>query len=142
MKMNFLLRIRTNDDTPADTFYFYSQLLPKISRHMLGEEVIQKTLIPQPPQWSGCCDGMPVYYVHIKGIDTSVLYFRSPHQRSDSIGFRITKSTIEYLQHVVSDTVIADYLRDVESYIDDSRPRLKWNAESPINALRKTQYGR
>ena len=104
--------------------------------------VVQKTKINQPRQWTGCCDGMPVTFLLIQGADTSKLYFRSPQVRSDSSGYEITKTTIEQFDMLYSDSVITDYLHDIESNIDDSKRHTKMNENRPINRLRKTEHSR
>jgi hypothetical protein len=104
--------------------------------------VIQKTKIKQPHQWTGCCDGMPVQYLLIHGAETSALYFRSPDVNSDSSGYQLTKAAIDQLGVLYKDSVLADYLNDVEYYMDESKHHTNWKDNRPINRLRQIEYSR
>jgi hypothetical protein len=126
--ISFLIctRIVGKDIIPAegnlDTFYHKSISISNNQYRIFDSLVIQKTKIKQPHQWSGCCDGMPVSYMSIKDLDTTILYFRSPNiVEPDSSGYRITKDAIEQLSLLYEDTVIREYLLDIESYMDDSK---------------------
>jgi hypothetical protein len=140
--IQFLIIDRRLPDKPTDTFYFKKISLTRAQFDNFDSLVIQKTKINQPRQWTGCCDGMPVTYQLIQGTDTSGLYFRSPDIKSDSSGYQITKSTINQLDILYKDSVITDYLHDIESYMDETKHHTKWNENRPINRLRKIEYSR
>ena len=118
-----------------------SNPLSKAEFNRFDSMVIQKIKIKQPDQWKGCCDGMPVRFELIQGFDTSDLYFRNPRNASDSIGYKITKTAVDNLRQIYEDSVINDYLDDVDSYMDDSKEGIKFTDKRAINRLRKIEYG-
>jgi len=120
-KIQFVIMNHEIINRPADTFYQKNFLLSLNQFEKLDSEVIEKIKIKQPHQWEGCCDGMPVRYLLINGNDTASLHFRSPDIRSDSSGYNITKSMIDNFRLIITDTVINDYLEDIESYMDNSK---------------------
>jgi hypothetical protein len=140
--ITFLLLTRFFPNKPTDTFYFKSISLTKEQFENFDSLVIQKVKMRQPKQWTGCCDGMPVEYFHIQGTDTTKLWFRSPDINSDSSGYQITKISIDYLAKLYKDSVITDYLQDIESYMDETKRHTKWDDNLPINRLRKIEYSR
>lgn len=140
--IQFLLLNRSFNGKPTDTFYFKRISLSLVQFHSFDSLVIRKTKIKQPHQWTGCCDGMPVQYLLIHGTDTSSLWFRSPNIKSDSSGYQVTKTAIDQLRMLYKDSIITDYLNDVESYMDESIQHIKWIDLRPINRLRKIEYNR
>jgi len=140
--MQFLLLNREFSGKPTDTFYFKRISLTIDQFDSFDSLVIQKTKIKQPHQWTGCCDGMPVQYLLIHGADTSNLYFRSPDVKSDSSGYQVTKTAIDQLGILYKDSILADYLNDVESYMDESKHHTNRKDNRPINRLRKIEYSR
>lgn len=140
--LHFLLIDRELPGKPADTFYSKSIVLSREQFNSFDSLVIQKTKIKQPHQWAGCCDGMPVEYYLVQGADTSKLYFRSPDIKSGSAGYELTKAAVDNLRIFYMDSIITDYLNDVESYMDESKHHTKWNENRPINRLRKIEYSR
>ena len=140
--IQFLLIDREFPNKPIDTFYMKKISLSETQYENFDSLIIQKTKIKQTHQWTGCCDGMPVTFLLIQGVDTSGLYFRSPDIKSDSSGYAITKAAIGQLEIFYKDSVITDYLHDIESYMDNSKHHSKWNENRPINRLRKIEYSR
>jgi hypothetical protein len=141
--IKFLLLDRDFPNRMRDTFYFKQISLTKGQFRNFDSLVIKKTKRNQPHQWTGCCDGMPVKFQLANGIDTSVLYFRSPViSNPDSSGYYITKAAIDQLAVLSKDSVIIDYFRDIDTYMDDSKHHIKWNENRPINRLRKIEYSR
>lgn len=138
--IQFLLLDRELPNKPTDTFYFKRISLTKDQFDNFDSLIIQKTRINQPHQWAGCCDGMPVTYLLIRGTDTSKLYFRSPYIKSDSSGYQITKTTIDQLRILYKDSVITDYLHDIESNMDNTKHHIQRNENRVINRLRKIKY--
>jgi len=123
-----------------DTFYNKAILLSNNQYTIFDSLVIQKTKIKQPHQWTGCCDGMPVTFMLIKNTDTSFLYFRSPSvNEPDSSGYRITKSAIDQFKMLFNDSMITDYLYDVEGYMDDSKFH-RADPKRKIDQLRMKKY--
>jgi len=124
----------------TDTFYHKSILLSKSQYTIFDSLVIQKTKIKQPHQWTGCCDGMPVTFLLIKGTDSSGLFFRSPAvDNPDSSGYRITKSAIDQFRVLFKDSLITDYFYDIESYMDNSKAH-KPDPKRKIDQLRMRKY--
>jgi len=142
-KMNFLILYRQWEKKSVDTFYFKEISLSNKQYFNFDSLIIQKTKIVQPHQWTGCCDGMPVLYLLIRNGDTSQLHFRNPEiNKPDSSGYNITKATIDHLRVLYNDSVITDYLHDVESYMDESKQHIRQAENRPINRLRKSEYSR
>jgi hypothetical protein len=141
-RIQFLIMDREWSDKPVDTFYFRTMSLPEDQFRNFDSSVIQKTKMRQPHQWTGCCDGMPVTFQVIRGTDTSKLYFRSPYINLDSSGYELTKGTINYLGKLFNDSIITDYLEDIETYMDESRQQTKWTRNRAIDRLRKIEYSR
>lgn len=139
--MDLLLLTRPIADKPVDNFYQKTITLSKEQFIGFDSQVIQKTKIRQPKQWTGCCDGMPVDFLLIEGGESTNLHFRSPDIKSDSSGYELTKATVDWLRLNYNDSIIADYLNDAESYMDDSKPHSQWKDARPINRLRKIKYG-
>lgn len=130
-----------SEKTP-DTFYYKMILLSKDQFEAFDTNVIQKAKIKQPPQNEGYVDGMPVSFILIQGNDTSNLYFRNPYIKIDSIGYKITKATIDNLRSITNDSIINDYLSDIESYMDESIRHIHYKENRAINKLRKIEYSR
>jgi hypothetical protein len=142
-KMNCLILYRQWEKKSIDTFYFKEISLSNRQYVNFDSLVIQKTKIAQPNQWTGCCDGMPVLYLLIQNGDTSQLHFRSPEiNKPDSSGYNLTKATIDNLRALYNDSVITDYLHDIESYMDGSKKHIRQDEHRAINRLRKIEYSR
>jgi len=139
-QIRYLLKSRQTAIKRPDTFYFKTIPLTVSQFERLDSTVIEKIKIKQPHQWTGCCDGMPVEFKLIQNHDTSRLYFRSPGG-SDTIGYKITKAAIDNLREIYKDSVIDDYLDDIESYMDASKEGVRFTDNRAINRLRKIEYG-
>ena len=61
---------------------------------------------------------------------------------ADSSGYTITKITIDHLRMLYNDSVITDYLHDVESYMDDTKRHTQQGEHKTINRLRAIEYSR
>ena len=142
-KIRFLIMDRHIQNLPLDTFYLKTILLSKNQYTSFDSLIIQKTKMTQPRQWTGCCDGMPVSFTLIQDLDTSRLFFRSPDiNKPDSSGYNITKATIDHLKGLYNDSVITDYLHDIESYMDQSKRHIQKGEHRAINRLREIEYSR
>jgi hypothetical protein len=138
-QIRFLLKSRQTAIKRPDTFYFKRILLTESQFERLDSTVIEKIKIKQPHQWTGCCDGMPVEFNLIQGHDTSRLYFRSPGG-SDTIGYKITEAAVDNLREIFNDSIINDYLDDIDSYMDNSKEGVRFTDDRAINRLRKIEY--
>ena len=138
----FLLMERDGNDRMTDTFYFKTINISNDLITQFKSEVIQKTVIPQPPQPQGVRDGMSVRYTLIENGDTSSLFFRNPNIARDTIGYKITKQVIENLRLIMADSIVSNYLSDVESYMDQTKDQIQFDENRPINKLRKIKYSR
>lgn len=85
---------------------------------------------------------MPVRFELIQDHDTSRLYFRNPHNRSDTLGYKITKAAVDNFRGIFKDSVINDYLDDIESNRDNAKEGVRFTDNRAINKLRKIEYGR
>jgi hypothetical protein len=141
-QIQLLIKDRPRGGEKQDTFYYKTILLSKGEFDKFNANIIQKTKIKQPPQWEGCCDGMPVNFLLIQNNDTSRLYFRSPDIKRDTLEYRITKTTVDNLRSLTRDSIINDYLDDIEWYMDESKRPVQWKDNRAINKLRKIEYSR
>ena len=84
-------------------------------------------------------DGMAISSLLINNGDPNGIYFHSPSQQGDSVGYHFTKSLFSILQNTFQDTVVNQYLYDLETYIDES----KWHiadSNRKIDQLRMKKY--
>jgi hypothetical protein len=140
LQIKFLIMGDQRRNKAKDTFYCKTVSLTKNQFDEFDKKVVQRTKIKQPKQWTGCCDGMPVSFQLIQNSDTSEIYFRNPDIKSDTIGYRITKLTVDNLKSLLNDTIINDYLDDIESYMDTVKKHSNWRDNRAITKLRKLEY--
>jgi hypothetical protein len=140
-EIQILLTEIERPNRPSDTFYYKKSYLTKDQFDKFESEVIQKIMIKQPRQPEGIRDGMSVNFMLIDK-DTSRLYFRNPSIHSDTLGYNVTKYAIDNFRLFFNDSVITDYLDDIESYMDNSKPGIHMSDNRPINKLRKIEYSR
>ena len=141
-QIRFLILDKELDNKHIDTFYFKTISLSKNQFEQFDSVVIQKTKIKQPPQREGCCDGIGIRFMTIQNKDTSVLHFGNLGLSSDTLAQRIIKNTFDNFRLLYNDSVINDYLGDIETYIDNSKKHIQWKENRPINKLRKIEYSR
>lgn len=142
LQIIFLIMGNERRNRAKDTFYYKTVSLTKNQFDEFETNVVQRTKIKQPKQWTGCCDGMPVSFQLTQNGDTSELHFRSPNIKSDTIGYKITKLTADNLRSLIDDTIISDYLDDIESYMDTTKKHSNWKDNRAITKLRKLEYSR
>ena len=142
LQIKFLIMGNERRNRAKDTFYHKTVSLTKNQFEVFDTNVVQRTKIKQPKQWAGCCDGMPVSFQLIQNGDTSELHFRNPDIKSDSVGYKITKLTVDNLKFLLNDTIINDYLDDIESYMDTIKKHSNWRDNRAITKLRKLEYSR
>jgi hypothetical protein len=116
--VDFVLMTRNSGDNPIDTFHTYSQRISKATYDKFFFEVIARTKNAKSSYWEGCCDGMPIFYLHTNGKDSTILSLRSPRKSYDSVGYLITSAAISNMRLFVTDTIVRKYLDVVETYIE------------------------
>jgi hypothetical protein len=126
----------------SDTFYYKKSYLQKDKFEKFESQVIHKIMIKQPHQHEGLRDGMSVNFMLIDNNDTTRLYFRNPDIHSDTLGYNVTKHAIDNFRLIFKDSIITDYLDDIESYMDKSKPGIHMSDNRAINKLRKIEYSR
>jgi hypothetical protein len=142
-QIQLLLLDRQIGGRDIDTFYFKTFNLSEMQVKKFDSLVLQKLAVNQPIQWNGCCDGMTADYELVRGFDTLNLHFRFPNEKSDSIGFLITTATIANLRTLYADSLIDEYLNDIESYIDEyNKPHSRGDDSSALSRLRNSKYSR
>lgn len=139
-KIQFLLRDAYGNDKPSDTFYFKIIALSKNQLDSLNSVLIQKTFIRDSDKPKGMRDGIYLDFTMIHSTDTSHLALDNPFIGSS--GYQITKNAFENFRRIFNDTIINNYLDDVESYIDNSKTGIRMTDNRPIDRLRKIKYSR
>ena len=82
---------------------------------------------------------MGISSVLIHNKDTIAISFHGPSKDSDSIGYNFSKSVFEILKSSFNDTLVSQYIDDIEAYIDES----KWRRADPkrkIDQVRMKKY--
>jgi hypothetical protein len=110
----------------------------------LDTAVLQKAKQNISPKEHVSVDGMSVSFnLNYQGEKYRFGYF-SPSKKSNEAGFVFTKSTIDNFKTAFKDSVVSDYLDEVEAvYIDESKlKRLMEESQKAISELRKQKYSR
>jgi len=141
-KIQFLLRDAYGNDKPSDTFYFKTAALSESQFHRVDTELLQKIITGHSIQKDGIRDGIWVGFTFIHKGDTSILSFDNPKKGIDSAAFEIIKNGIDNFQSIFNDTIINDYLYDVETYIDNSKKDSPLRGKRTIDKLRRIKYSR
>jgi hypothetical protein len=141
-KIKFLLRDAYGNDKPSDTFYFKTVALSKSQFHKIDTELLQKVITGHSIQKSGIRDGIWVGFTYVHNGDTSNLSLNNPHKGTDSAAFEIIKNGIDNFQSIFNDTIINDYLYDVQTYIDNSKKDSPLKGKRMIDKLRRMKYSR
>lgn len=125
-----------------DTFYFKSVAIsPSISYH-LDTAILYKVKSGYKPTPHVNLDGMPVSFLLVEKGDTSVMTFSGPQINSDEIfEYLLTEAAITSFRQVFNDSIITNYLDDVEGYLDDKKIPSNWKTRRPIDNLREKKYG-
>lgn len=141
-KIQFLLREAYGDDKPSDTFYFRTATLSESQFRKIDTELLQKISMVQSVKKRGMRDGIWVGFTFAHNGDTSILSFDNPQKGIDSAAFEIIKNGIDNFQSIFGDTLINDYLYDVQTYIDNSKKDSPLKGKRPIDKLRRMKYSR
>jgi len=142
-EMRFFLKQFFIPNKSQDTFYFKTVALSVDQFDKFNSEVIQKIKnVKSSYQKVVINDGMPVRFTLIQNNDTSQLYFRNPDSRFDTSGYKITKTAVDNLRLIFKDTIINDYLDDIEANMDNTKTSIHATDNRAINKLRKIEYNR
>jgi len=140
--IRFLLKDAGGNDKPSDTFYIKAVTLSERQFHKVDTAIFQRILIGHSLQKSGFRDGIRFRFTLAHNGDTSILFFVNPQKGIGSNAFEIIKKGIDNFQEVFNDSIINDYLDDVQTYIDNSHKDLPRNSNRPIDKLRRIRYNR
>ena len=141
-EIQFLLKEANANDRPADTFYYKRIVLSENQFQKLYSGLIQKTNSVNSIEKKGMRDGINFIFTHIENKDTSILSFRSPSKETDTAAFRFIEKSFSDFRSIFEDSIIIDYLEDVETYIDYSKNSLIKSDDRAISKLRKIKYSR
>jgi hypothetical protein len=139
--IQFLLRDAYSDDKPADTFYFKSVALSESQFNKVDSELLQKIIDGHSIQKS-VRDGIWVGFTFVNNGNTSTLSFNNPQKGIDSAAFEIIKNGISNFRSIFNDSIINDYLDDIDSYIDNSKKDSPLKGNRSIDKLRKIKSSR
>jgi hypothetical protein len=141
-KIQFLLRDAYGNDKPSDTFYFKTATLSEDQFQKIDSELFQKTISTKSLQKEGIRDGIWIGFTFAHNGDTSTLSFDNPQEGIDSTAFEIIKGGIANFQSIFNDTIINEYLYDIETYIDHSKKDTPLKGQRAIDKLRRIKYSR
>jgi len=140
--LQILIKNNVRVDETQDTFYFKAVELRKEEYNKLDTAVLQKAKLDIPPKEHMSVDGMSVSFnLNYKGEKYRFGYF-SPSKKDNGAGFRFTMSVIDNFKEAFKDSIVSDYLDEVEAiYIDESKLNaLTEKSQKTINELRKRKY--
>jgi len=141
-KLEMLILNNIRVDKNQDTFYFKSVTISPEIYHQLDTAVLSKVKSGYKPVSHVNLDGMPVSFLLVEKADTSVMTFSGPQINSDEIfEYLLTESAITSFRQVFNDSIITNYLDDVEGYLDDKKIPSNWKTRRPIDNLREKKYG-
>jgi hypothetical protein len=141
-EIKFLILTRDLLNKPIDTFYHKRITLTKKQYEKFDSLVLQKMKMKQPPQNEGCCDGIYFRFKLINNEDTALLHFGNLIGPIDTISCKFISDALDNIESLYKDSVITDYINDIESYIDTTKIQLTWKENRPINRLRKIEFSR
>ena len=141
-KIQFLLRDAYGNDKPSDTFYFKTADLNQNQFHKIENELLKKIATGHSIQNTGIRDGIGFGFAIVQKGDTSNLVFDNPQKGRDSAAFEIIKKAIDNYQSIFNDTIVNDYLYDVQTYIDNSITESPLKGKRTIDKLRRKKYSR
>jgi hypothetical protein len=138
--MQFLLRDAYSNDHPADTFYFKEITLSQSQIHKIDTGLLKKIINGQSSNNRVVRDGIWLRYMTVYDDDTIILNFKNPQKRIDSFAFEIIDSGNDNLRSLFKDSVISDYLDDVQEYLDQKDTLYK--TIRTIDKMRRAKYSR
>ena len=117
-RVDFVLMKRNSGDDPIDTILVASQRISKSMYDKLLRDIFFNAELLRSSDWTGCCDGMSIWYSHVRKGDTSALFLRSPRRTTDSAGYEVTVRALNQMRTFVTDTILLKHFDDVQSYIE------------------------
>lgn len=140
--IQFLLREAYGNEKPSDTFYFKTEALSENQFHKVDTELLQKLGTAHSVTKSGIRDGIGFKFTFSNIGDTSILSFDHPQKGIDSAAFAIIENGIDNFKAIFNDTIINDYLYDVQTYIDNSKKESPLKGKRAIDKMRRMKYSR
>jgi len=141
-KTQFLLKEAYANDKPADTFYSKTIVLSESQFQKVDTEILQKVITGHSNQKTGIRDGIWFGFTFIHKGDTSSLSFNNPQKGIDSAAVEIINKEIDNFKSIYNDTIINDYLYDIQTYIYNSKKDSHLKGKRAIDSLRRTRYSR
>jgi hypothetical protein len=138
--IQFLLRDAYGNDKPSDTFYFKTVALSESQFHKVDTELLQKVSTAHSVKKSGIRDGIWFDFTFANDGDTSILSFAHPQKAIDSAAFAFIENGIDNFKAIFNDTIINDYLYDVQMYIDNSNNESPSKGKRTIDKMRRIKY--
>lgn len=138
--LEILIKNNYRIDKTKDTFYYKKIKISKDQFDKINNSLIQKTKIKYEERQNVGVDGMSILFQSINNSDTILIGFWSPDKNNEILGYTLTKAAIENFKACFNDLIIADYLDDVETYIDESKVQTLFKKKRVIDKLRATKY--
>ena len=142
-QIKILIKNNVRVDEKQDTFYYRVVALGKKDFKRLDSALLQKAKQNIPLKQHISFDGMSISFI-LKSIGEIYHFgYFSPNRKSDEGGYLFTKSVFDNLKSVFKDSIVNDYLDEVETYIDESKlKRLTKETQKSIYKLRRQKYSR
>ena len=141
-KTRFVLKDAYANDKPADTFYSKAVVLSESQFHKVDTELIQRVIAGHSIEKPGIRDGIWFGFTFIHNGDTSKLSLDNPQKEVDPAAFEIIQKEMDNFQAIFNDTIINDYLYDIQTYIDNSKKDSPLKGKRAIDSLRRIKYNR
>lgn len=137
--IKFTLTEAHGDDKPVGVFYDKTMTLSneEFNKLDLGlfKEMINSYSIKRIVR-----DGVGFQYTLVNNRDTSVLSFSSPSSATDTAAFKLIENSFSNFRSIFKDSIINEYLDDIEIYIDYSKRNVIPQSNRAISRLRKLKY--
>ena len=138
--LEILIKNNYKIDKTQDTFYYKKIKISKDQFDKIDTSLIQKTKIKYEEKHNVGFDGMSILFQSVNKSDTILIRFWSPDKNDEIFGYTLTKASIENFKACFNDAIIADYLDDVETYIDESKVQTLFKKKRVIDKLRAKKY--
>jgi len=129
------------NDKPVGVFYSKSISLSRSQFNKLDSELFPKIIATHSIE-KKVRDGIGFRYSLFNKSDTTLLTFATPSSSTDPTVFRLIENSLDNFRSIFKDSIISEYLDDIDTYIDYSKKDLLLKGNRAIDSLRKIKYNR
>jgi hypothetical protein len=141
-EMEILIMNNYRVDKNQDTFYCKSIAISPVQYHELDTSIFKNVKTNYKPVHHVGVDGINISFLLVDKGDTSYYTrFWSPDEKEEIFGYRLTGAAITKFRQVFNDSIVTNYLDDVEGYLDDKKNEQRLKKRRPIDDLRAKKYG-